>query len=83
MASPTSNEMLKVAEKMWEMLDHLAETDPEEYKKFIDQQIKEGHEMFSPPEPVFCLRSEVLGVCICGFNVSGSNMVLIKLYGSS
>ena len=52
----SQRELLHAAEKVWSMLDHLAESKPEEYKKFIDQQLKEGAESVSPPEPAFCLR---------------------------
>ena len=51
----SQKELLTAAEKVWGMLDHLAESSPEEYKKFIDQQLKEGAEAMSSPEPAFCL----------------------------
>ena len=47
--------LLGAAEKVWSMLDQLAESNPEEYKKFIEQQLKEGAQSVSPPEPGFCL----------------------------
>ena len=59
-----SGEMLDAAQRMWSLLDHLYETNPEEYKKFVDQQMKEGKEMLNPPEPVFCLKCNVIGVSI-------------------
>ena len=48
--------------KIWHMLDSLAEADPQEYKKFIDQQLKEGAQMLAKPEPSFCIRVPVKGV---------------------
>lgn len=47
--------MKKAAENVWKMLDQMAEKSPEEYKTFVDQQLKEGAEMFTPPQPAFCL----------------------------
>lgn len=55
----SSDEMRKVAQQVWGALDKLADTNPEEYQKFINEQLKEGREMFVPPEPVFCLQCNV------------------------
>ena len=62
----SGNELLHAAEKVWGMLDKLAESNPEEYKKFIDQQLKEGAESVSQPEPAFCLS------CIATLRVSSN-----------
>lgn len=56
MASISEEGLAKMAEKMWGMLDTMAATSPEEYKKFVDEQIKEGKEHFSPPEGVYSLK---------------------------
>ena len=60
----SDNEILHAAEKVWGVLDKLAESNPEEYKKFIDQQMKEGAQSVSQPEPAFCLS------CIATLRVS-------------
>ena len=52
-------DMTEVAGKMWEFLDKLAADRPDEYKKFIEQQLEEGKHMFTPPEPVYCLQCQV------------------------
>lgn len=45
---------------MWKMLDDLADSDPEAYKRFIDKTLKEGSIYFKPPEPCFCIRTDLL-----------------------
>lgn len=60
--SGDKNEMLEAAQRVWSMLDHLYESNPTEYKKFIEQQMQEGKEILNPPEPVFCLECCVTGV---------------------
>ena len=49
--------LLQQADSLWKMLDDLAETNPEGYKKLIDNVIKEQKEHWKPPEPVFCFRT--------------------------
>lgn len=39
-------EMLKQAEQYWKMLDDMAESDPKNYKNFVDTNIKNGQEDF-------------------------------------
>lgn len=54
----TKNEaLLAQAESLWKMLDDMAETNPDGYKKLMDNVIKEQREHFKPPEPVFCFRA--------------------------
>lgn len=68
-----SNQLLEAAEQMWAMLDVLSEENPEEYKKLIDQQLKEGVDSISPPQPAYCIscttqhrgRSHKLYINIC------------------
>ena len=48
---------LEDAETLWKMLDDLAETNPEGYKKFIDKMLKDNKDWLKPPEPVFCMRT--------------------------
>ena len=48
---------LEQADSLWKMLDDLADTNPEGYKKLIDNVIKEQKECWKPPEPVFCFRT--------------------------
>eukprot|EP01059_Diplonema_ambulator_P003089 TRINITY_DN1272_c2_g1_i1.p1 TRINITY_DN1272_c2_g1~~TRINITY_DN1272_c2_g1_i1.p1 ORF type:complete len:358 (+),score=131.64 TRINITY_DN1272_c2_g1_i1:34-1074(+) len=62
----------KEAGEIWKHLDHLAATDPVEYKRYVDQQIKEGEEYFKNggeglkqpkvyvPKAVFWVETEVL-----------------------
>ena len=59
MMAASSDDMRKVAQQVWGALDKLADTNPEEYRKFIDEQMKEGREMFAQPEPAFCLQCNV------------------------
>ncbi len=56
MAGGSEGDLLKAAERVWGMLDKMAANDPEEYKKFMKQQLDEGREVLAVPEPSFCLR---------------------------
>ena len=58
MAGPGERELRKAAEQMWSALDDLAERNPEEYKRFIDQQLKEGAGAQQNAQPVFCLQCD-------------------------
>ncbi|XP_046857649.1 PIH1 domain-containing protein 2-like isoform X2 [Xenia sp. Carnegie-2017] len=49
--------LLQQADSVWKMLDDLADTDPDGYRKFIDNIMKEEKEYWKPPEPVFCLKT--------------------------
>ena len=60
----------KTAEMVWGALDKLSEENPEEYKKFIDQQLKEGSELLAPPQPAYCLE------CSVNYKVAGHIIVL-------
>jgi len=52
-----SESLLNQAESMWKMLDDMAESDPDAYKKFIDKALKDGATSFKPPEPCFCIST--------------------------
>lgn len=52
-----SESLLSQADSMWKMLDDLAESDPEAYKRFMDKTLKEGSSLFKPPEPCFCIST--------------------------
>ena len=61
MAGPGSPfDFQKAAEMVWGALDKISEDNPEQYKKFVDQQLKEGAEMMSPPQPAYCLDCSVV-----------------------
>ncbi|KAJ8316580.1 hypothetical protein KUTeg_005870 [Tegillarca granosa] len=45
------------AQHIWTMLDEMAATNPESYKKFIDKHIKEGKEYMAPPKPHMCVKT--------------------------
>lgn len=52
-----SESLLNQADSMWKILDDMAESDPEAYKRFIDKALKEGATYFKPPEPCFCIST--------------------------
>jgi len=52
-------DLLKAAERVWGMLDKLAVDNPEEYTKFVKQQLDEGKEVLAAPEPRLCLRCSI------------------------
>ncbi|CAH3103848.1 unnamed protein product [Pocillopora meandrina] len=64
MAEQKGTDILNQADSMWKMLDDLADSDPEAYKKFIDKTLKEGSTYFKPPEPCFCISTTLLPTVI-------------------
>lgn len=52
-----SESLLNQADSMWKILDDMAETNPEAYKKFIEKAMKDGAASFKPPEPCFCIST--------------------------
>ncbi|XP_006890839.1 PREDICTED: PIH1 domain-containing protein 2 [Elephantulus edwardii] len=56
----SSKGLLTQVTQFWNLLDDLAENDPERYEKFIQQQLKEGKQFCSAPEPQFCLETKIL-----------------------
>ena len=56
MAAEEGSDVLKAAEGVWKMLDHLSLNNPEEYRRFVKNQLEEGKNAMAVPEPSFCLR---------------------------
>ena len=52
-------DMMKQAQHFWSMLDELAETDSDAYKRFIEQNLQKGREELAPPTPWRCLRTHL------------------------
>ena len=55
-------ELAKMANLMWDMLDDMKESDSDGYRKFISRQLKEGAEHFSPPKPAFSFSTQLVSV---------------------
>lgn len=57
----TSSEgLLTQLTQFWNLLDDLAESDPERYNKFIQQELREGQRLCAGPEPKLCLQTRIL-----------------------
>ncbi|KFO20740.1 PIH1 domain-containing protein 2 [Fukomys damarensis] len=56
----SSKGLLTQITQFWNLLDDLAESDPECYKNFIQQELKEGKQLCTGPEPHFCLQTRIL-----------------------
>ncbi|XP_059994274.1 PIH1 domain-containing protein 2-like [Lagenorhynchus albirostris] len=56
----SSKGLLTEVTQFWNLLDDLAESNPESYEKFIQQQMKEGKQLCAAPEPQFCLQTRIL-----------------------
>ncbi|XP_004481211.1 PIH1 domain-containing protein 2 isoform X2 [Dasypus novemcinctus] len=56
----SSKGLLTQVTQFWNLLDDMAESDPERYGKFIQQQLKEGKQLCAAPEPQFCLQTKIL-----------------------
>ncbi|XP_004695966.2 PREDICTED: PIH1 domain-containing protein 2 isoform X2 [Condylura cristata] len=56
----SSNGLLTQVTQFWNLLDDLAESNPESYQKFIQQQLKEGKQLCAAPEPQLCIQTRIL-----------------------
>ncbi|XP_045870742.1 PIH1 domain-containing protein 2 isoform X2 [Meles meles] len=56
----SSKGLLTQVTQFWNLLDDLAESNPESYEKFIEQQLKEGKQLYAAPEPQLCLQTRIL-----------------------
>ncbi|CAH6866865.1 PIH1 domain-containing protein 2 [Phodopus roborovskii] len=56
----SSKGLLTQISQFWNMLDDLAENDPERYKNFIEQELKDGKQLYVDPEPQLCLQTKIL-----------------------
>ncbi|KAI2562797.1 PIH1 domain containing 2 [Homo sapiens] len=56
----SSKGLLTQVTQFWNLLDDLAQSDPEGYEKFIQQQLKEGKQLCAAPEPQLCLQTRIL-----------------------
>lgn len=56
----SSEGLLTQISQFWNMLDDLAENDPERYKNFIEQELKDGKQFCVGPEPQLCLQTKIL-----------------------
>ncbi|XP_033717957.1 PIH1 domain-containing protein 2 isoform X2 [Tursiops truncatus] len=56
----SSKGLLTQVTQFWNLLDDLAESNPESYEKFIQQQMKEGKQLCAAPEPQLCLQTRIL-----------------------
>ncbi|MCI4385739.1 hypothetical protein PGIGA_G00054180 [Pangasianodon gigas] len=71
--SACQNAALNHVNQFWSMLDDMAQNNPDEYKTFIERQMRDSAQYFSPPEPNSCLRASVqphdgiLYVNVCGW----------------
>ncbi|XP_026513725.1 PIH1 domain-containing protein 2 isoform X1 [Terrapene carolina triunguis] len=61
MAAPAHPEdMLTQVTQLWSMLDEMAESTPESYHRFIQQQLEDAKQYCAPPEPHLCLQTHIL-----------------------
>uniref|UniRef100_A0A8C3VTB6 PIH1 domain containing 2 n=1 Tax=Catagonus wagneri TaxID=51154 RepID=A0A8C3VTB6_9CETA len=56
----SSKGLLTQVTQFWNLLDDLAESNPESYEKFIQQQLKEGKQLCVAPEPRLCIQTRIL-----------------------
>ncbi|XP_057571529.1 LOW QUALITY PROTEIN: PIH1 domain-containing protein 2-like [Hippopotamus amphibius kiboko] len=56
----SSKGLLTQVTQFWNILDDMAESNPESYKKFIQQQLKDGRQLCAAPEPHLCLQTRIL-----------------------
>ncbi|KAF7218650.1 PIH1 domain-containing protein 2 [Nothobranchius furzeri] len=55
-----TEDVLQQVNQFWSMLDDLSQNDPAGYHKFIEEQMKKGAEICSPPELHSCIKTPIL-----------------------
>nr|XP_006111272.1 PIH1 domain-containing protein 2 isoform X1 [Pelodiscus sinensis]XP_006111273.1 PIH1 domain-containing protein 2 isoform X1 [Pelodiscus sinensis]XP_006111274.1 PIH1 domain-containing protein 2 isoform X1 [Pelodiscus sinensis] len=61
MTAPSCPEdMLTQVTQFWNMLDEMAESTPESYHRFMQQQLEDAKQYCAPPEPHLCLQTHIL-----------------------
>ncbi|XP_062995231.1 PIH1 domain-containing protein 2 [Elgaria multicarinata webbii] len=55
-----SEDTLAKVTQLWTMLDYMAESNPESYHRFMQQQLKDAKQYYAPPEPYLCLKTHIL-----------------------
>uniref|UniRef100_A0A8C0QNJ6 PIH1 domain-containing protein 2 n=1 Tax=Chelonoidis abingdonii TaxID=106734 RepID=A0A8C0QNJ6_CHEAB len=53
-------DMLTQVTQLWSMLDEMAESTPESYHRFMQQQLEDAKQYCTPPEPHLCLQTHIL-----------------------
>ncbi|XP_062377909.1 PIH1 domain-containing protein 2 [Sardina pilchardus] len=68
------NPVLQQVNQLWSMLDDMRLDSPESYRTFIEKQLQEGADFYSPPQPDSCIRVAILGhergvlyINVCGW----------------
>ncbi|XP_030076490.1 PIH1 domain-containing protein 2 [Microcaecilia unicolor] len=56
----SQKELLTQVNQLWNVLDDMAENNPESYQKFIKHHLQEGRELLVPPDPHLCLQTKIL-----------------------
>lgn len=74
----SSKGLLTHISQFWSMLDDLAENDPERYRNFIQQELKDGKQLCADPEPQLCLQTKIL-VCGATAREERSSIKLLRL----
>ncbi|XP_022097573.1 PIH1 domain-containing protein 2-like [Acanthaster planci] len=60
MATGAQDDLMKQAQHMWSMLDELAETDVDAYKKFIQTNLQQGKKELALAKPWMCVKTRIL-----------------------
>uniref|UniRef100_A0A8C3XWI2 PIH1 domain-containing protein 2 n=2 Tax=Chelydra serpentina TaxID=8475 RepID=A0A8C3XWI2_CHESE len=55
-----SCDMMTQVTQLWSMLDEMAESTPESYHRFMQQQLEDAKQYCAPPEPHLCLQTHIL-----------------------
>ncbi|NWQ82288.1 PIHD2 protein, partial [Columbina picui] len=80
-----------VAAQLWALLDELADSDPQAYRRLLRQQRAEAERLCAPAEPHLCLRARPAvgarplpgaGSGVCGAGAGGSSAALGVLQGA-
>ncbi|XP_076147234.1 PIH1 domain-containing protein 2 [Alosa pseudoharengus] len=55
------NPVLQQVNQLWSILDDMSLDSPESYRTFIEKQLRDGADFYSPPQPDSCIQVAILG----------------------
>ncbi|XP_038062836.1 uncharacterized protein LOC119733312 [Patiria miniata] len=60
MATGVQHDLMKQTQCFWSMLDELAETDEDAYRKFMATNLQRGQQELTPAKPWMCVKTRIM-----------------------
>ncbi|XP_038062944.1 PIH1 domain-containing protein 2-like [Patiria miniata] len=60
MVTGVQHDLMKQTQYFWSMLDELAETDEDAYRKFMATNLQRGQQELTPAKPWMCVKTRIM-----------------------